>query len=945
MKALRDAANIPSGEVRSLLGSRAHTSNLEGNEWLAMPWVDFVAVGQAPSGKGNASWAALITSVPDKVRKAAKDTFLIACPHPRPRTCAKLRRYLKAIDDLDAYGKAIRSTPEAGVYGANAAEVIKKACSRDFGDESVGGGGGSAGIEVLVLCAQADLDSVALFFASTSITPEPVLSLRSFFASSLVGIRIATGVGWFPDSDRFAQVIKGAAKEKRPQSIIQLNAIKAPGSYPRQRAVEAGSMLASMGWSAGKLEDLTEHAKKSPGNGAGCMGWSVKDLIEHARKNPGKGAGCMGWSDGEKSPGKGAGYRWSDGDVQVFTMPNAYLPGDEVIEANSREELIKDTWHTFESTFPQDQVLIAIRYKGNGSRSAKPQDDHDTKNFCLLPPLHISAAGLLRRVFGKCDIQVIGYTAGESATTRSGLMERLTKRYRLNPGDADAKANLVDWIRRLAHPERLAEPRESILDECCKIEAGPAGAIPEGDHLKNAGSRNKPSLLALAFRRGLTDRGSFRSGCLLAGAVVREILRFKRVDILNMINRPATSAVGRFDEIRGLNQKVQEHFAADKDVGRSHGAKFRLLTLYKDLALVFANLCRGSLGLTDKLQAWVRSNFEFFCVMPMDHVAPVSPDTPTMRRSYTGQFQSCRNYPLLFSGPQEDASVLVEIGPLLAIVGQALDLGGKDRSRGWLTHKISETNEMATSLLMRIGSDVDFPLESLALDFARTGDLGLILDQLDSRLMVRCIIESQGGDQALRIWSKELATAVKQQWLAASPPGDSDYLANFEMLDSLFDFFRDYTGLAVAALDCCRESLRARPADAGCPVATRFRIFFRSDKIREVFRLRRPKQSSRETRLTEFVESALADKSVVHHTALGNECVAIVNELAAMIVRKPLDMLSAIELAHKLRELDPQEARSMAEHLRSVEEHLNESRGDLSDPVCFRALRKVLLRG
>ena len=594
------------------------------------------------------------------------------------------------------------------------------------------------------------------------------------------------------------------------------------------------------------------------------------------------------------------------------------------------------------------------------------REDHETKNIRLLPPLHISAVGLLRRLLGTCEILVIGYTAGESATTRSGLLERLTKRFRSNPSDAEAKASLVDWTRRLAYPERLAEPRVSILVECRKIEQGFTSATPESEGLKSTGSGKMLSLLESLFRRGSTGRGSFRSGCLLAGLVVREILRFKRVDILNMVNRPATSAVARFNEIRGLNQKVQEHFAADKDVGRTKGAKFRLLALYKDLALVFANLCRGSLGLTDRLQAWVRSNFEFFCVMPMDHVAPVRSGTPGIQRSYTGQFQSHRNYPYLFSGQQEDTSALVDIGPLLAIVGQALDLGGKDRSHGWLTHKISQTNEMAAALLFRSGADVGFPLETLALDFARTGDLGLILDRLDSRLMVRCIIESQGGDQALRTWCEELATVVKQQWLAAFAPDDSDYLGKFDSLDSLFDFFKDHAGLAAAALDCCRESLRARPADGGCPVATRFRIFFRPEMIWEVFRLRRPKGSSRQTCFTPFVESAHGRESIADQAALGNECEVLSNKLAEIVVKKPIFMPDALVLARKLRTLDPQEARSMAEHLRSMAKHLSgievdlsdieddlsdteddldENGGDESDARCYRSLCHVLLGG
>jgi hypothetical protein len=628
-------------------------------------------------------------------------------------------------------------------------------------------------------------------------------------------------------------------------------------------------------------------------------------------------------------------------------MPNAFLPGDEVIQANSAKENIKDTWCSFESPFAQDRVLIAIKYAGNGSRDSTPQDDHETRKFCLLPPLHVSAVGLLRRLLVKCEIRVIGYTPGESATTRSGLLERLTKRFRLNPSDAEVKASLVDWIGRLAHPERLAAHRESILDECCRIEQGFAGAPPEGENLNNAGSGKKPSLLELLFRRGSTGRGGFRSGCLLAGSVVREILRIKWVAILNMVNRPATGAVGRFEEIRGLNQEVQRAFAADKDVVRTRGAKVRFLALYKDLALFYANLCGGHLGLPEKLHDWIRSNFEFVCVMPMDHVAAVGSGTLTMPRSYTGQFQSHRRYPSLFSGRQEDASVPVDMGLLLAIVGQALDLGGMGRSRGWLAHKISETNEMATALLIRTGADVDFPLETLPLDFARTGDLGLILDQLDSRLMVRCIIESQGGDQALRIWSKELATAVKQQWLAASPPDDSDYRANSERLDSLFDFFRDYTGLAAAALDCCRESLRERPAEAGCPVATRFRIFFRSDKIREVFKLRPISRSvSRRTHARRGPAAEMDDE------ARFNETYAVSNKLAEIVVKKPICMPDAMVLARKLRTLDPVEARSMAEHLRSMAEHLSgveedpdESGGDESDARCYRSLCKVLLLG
>ena len=910
VKALRDTTNAPSGEVRRLLGSRAETCNLEGCEWLAMPWADFVAVGKAPCGTGKALWAALITSVPATVRRAAEDSLKIPCPHsnpvPSPQSRATLRKYLNVIKDLKTYEKPIRRVArEVNIFGEHAEMVIKEACLRDFGYES-GVGGASVGIETLVFCAQSDLDAVALFFASTSITPVPVPSLQSFFECGLVGLRMSMGVGWFPDLDRFAQVMKGAVNAAQPPNVVSLDAVKVSGSFPRQRAVAAGSMFACMGWSTGEL---------------GVRG---------------------GQPDGNTD--EGAGYRWSDGDIQVYRMPNAFLPGDEVIQANSVQECLKDTWISFESPFPQDRVLVAIRYKGYGPRNSTLQDDHETRNICLLPPLHVLAAGVLRRLLRKCEIQVIGYTAGESATTRSGLLERLAKRYCSNPSDAEVKASLLEWIRLLTHhSERVVEPKVSILDECCRIEQGFADATPEGENLKNPQSRERSWLQKFLFRRGSTGSGSFRSGCLLAGSAVGEILRFKRADVLNMIKRPKTSAVAQFDEMHSLNRKVQEIFADDKDVGRTHGAKFRILALYKDLALFYANLCRGHLGLPETLYDWIRSNFEFVCLMPMDHVAPVRSGAPRKQSSYAGQFQSHRYYPFLFSCRQGDASVIVDVGPLLAIVGQALDLGDKKRTRGWLTNKISETNEMATALLIRTGADSDFPIESLALDFDRTGDLGLILDQLDSRLMVRCILESPGGDGKLREWCENLGKAVRDTWHSKSRL--LEHASGYEKLDSLLEFFRDYTGLAAAALDCCRNGIvhgSENPAEAD---KTGFIVYFNPDRIRKVFTPRRPKISSRETSITWSVETSIARKSIVDQEALDNECVAIVDELAKMVVKKPLDMLHAIELARRLRTLDPREARDMAEHLSSIEEHQNESRGDLSDPVSFRALRKALLRG
>lgn len=908
VKTLRDAAKIPSGEVRRLLGSRAETCNLEGCEWLAMPWVDFVAVGKAPCGTGKALWAALITSIPDTVRRAAENSLEIARPnpHPRPPSSAKLQRYLNVIKDLKAYEKSIeRVVREVSIYGWHAEKVIKEACLRDFGYES-GGGGAFVGIETLVFCAQSDLDAMALFFASTSITPVPVPSLQSFFECGLVGLRMSMGVGWFPDIDRFAQVMKGAGKAAQPPNVVSLDAVKVSGSFPRQRAVAAGSMFACLGWSTGEL--------------------GVRD------------------GQSEENPDEGAGYRWSDGDIQVYRMPNAFISGDEVIHANSVQECLNDTWSSFESPFSQDRVLVAIRYKGYGSRNSRLQDDHETRDICLLPPLHVLAAGILRRFLRTCEIQVIGYTAGESATTRSGLLERLAKRYCSNPSDSEVKANLLEWIRLLTHhSERVVEPRVSILDECCKIEQSFADATPEGENSKNPESRERSWLLKFLFRRGATGTGSFRTGCLLAGSVVGAILRFKRADILNMVKRPVTSAMARFNEMHSLNRKVQEIFADDKDVRRTKGAKFPILALYKDFALYYANLCRGELGLTDHLLDWIRSYFEFVCLMPMDHVAPVRSGAPKGSRSYPGQFQSHRYYPFLFSCRQEDASVIVDVGPLLAIVGQALDLGDKKRTRGWLTNKISETNEMATALLIRTGSDSDFPMESLALDFARTGDLGLILDQLDSRLMVRCILESPGGDGKLREWCENLGDSVRKVWHSKSR--DLEHASGDEKLDSLLEFFRDHTGLAAAALDCCRNGIVDGLEDSAEADKTGFIVYFNADRIRKVFTPRRPKMISRETSITWSVESTIAHKSIVDEKALDNECVALVDELAKMVVKTPIDMFTAKALARKLQALDPREARGMAEHLSSIAEHQKDSGGNEEDFRCYRILCKILLRG
>ena len=235
---------------------------------------------------------------------------------------------------------------------------------------------------------------------------------------------------------------------------------------------------------------------------------------------------------------------------------------------------------------------------------------------------------------------------------------------------------------------------------------------------------------------------------------------------------------------------------------------------------------RGRLGMTEFLRAWIEETFRFVWLLPLDRLEPQPMPVQPYDRTLVGHWRSQYVYPCLFCQNQTEAAAEVDVAPLLSFVSRSLSSGKTNGKRTWLMHRISETNELMTGLMVKVGYVPDFPLESLAADSGNANkQLANILACLDSKLIVRCILEEEGGHEVLSKWIDGLSRSVHD----ILPDREVEAFGSDENPESLFGIFQDSAGFAVAALDCCRQRPPAAKEDV-------LRVYFLVDELIKKFR-------------------------------------------------------------------------------------------------------------
>ena len=811
---IKVVSNVAGDEVRDLLRSGAKPCITAGSERVRVRWVDFLAAGR----QGNALWLALAASDHRDVESALKVGTSAASWPSLAGDSERIKTVRQAVDALKTYATfpeaklAIHKIPGPTMKRKDLIGALTERASAHYGGAECQCSRKSLrseSFDILIVCSTEDEKSIRGLFRSWQVKFIVVESMEAFFQKAIAALRISFGQGWFINADRFASAMKKAISQKVAPNPVVVGEYEDERGRPSEIAAAATGKLCSFGW----LPDQ----------------WDNRDVMI--------GQATAG------SPRADVLSRQFDEGLRIFPLPRVAPPEEATLQTDNVQSLVNDGWLSYKTWYPQDRVILAVECKHYGARKAKAscgQVEFQESKFFLFPPFHGSSLGLLRRLVPGCPFQVLGYTPGGSSATHSGVLERLVRLYRSDPYSKPVASSLLNQIVGICYPGSVPISRQSSLDqayaidcEIAELDNRRAGGKPTGRSDPTGGPR-RPSSLELLLQSCTTGTGDRRKSLLLASKAVGSILRLRKQSIEILLNAPENPEDNGFDEVTSLNHEIREACKEDSDVLRSRGAKYSKLGLYKNTALILWHAARHRLGLTPSQHEWISDSFRLVFLVPLDHVEPRMVNPPVYGSTFPGKRRSPQFYPHLFSADQAEGAIPVDLKDLLSRTVKSLAMGGNGKKRGWLTNKISETNELMAGLMMRIGYVPDFPMESLPFDCKQ--DLQLILARLDSRLIVRCVLESDGGAKFLAAWSEKIAGSVREQAPVAS--ADGDFRDNHERIEARFDVFRDCTGLAVAALDCCRSGIGEGKETTRRKKAEAFRVYFRVDKLFEYFRAR-----------------------------------------------------------------------------------------------------------
>lgn len=517
------------------------------------------------------------------------------------------------------------------------------------------------------------------------------------------------------------------------------------------------------------------------------------------------------------------------------------LPASEVwgrsclgLDLSSR---LDETWGKFESPYASDRVVLAIQFLGYGSRKRIKKAGENSR-WHLSRPLHAGSIGILRSLLPTATVSILGFEGCSSRSSASGAFESLFDAYLANPDHNEIKTETLHQVQSLVM----------------------RGKVSRGKGIKNSLLADTYSSIQMKADPG--DKNSSDSELdQLLDCLNDEKLNFRRAIILSLMllwrlfslsGKPGFSkqAVGSdvyaHKEVSKLQRGISTQWAEDPDVKRSAGAQFPILRILKALPLFAINLRRGKIVIPEILQTWITKNFSFIFVSPLYYLQPKSLKGHLPYQLFPEADDAWRQYSGLFSCEPTEAGVAMDCQPLLVMAARCLDCGNKAQSRGWLTNRISETNEMTTYFTMQTGRVPDFPLTDLPHQVRAASGVQDILSQVltrtDARLIVRCVFETENGQSMVDEWIGALDQRLRE--LLSVGGNFSGY---GESIENLLGILRDRTGILVAAF----EALQARQK----PLGDKWIVYFHAHKLRDLFRTAR--------RVSSKVHQPIMDKDAI----------------------------------------------------------------------------------
>lgn len=816
---IQNEVGIAGDAVRPVLRAEACRSKVHREDSKA-PWLEILAVWAFRTSDKPCVTLVLGASSPSVISQLVRklDQGVTNAPwetSEKARLMSQAASLVERFENNCKHGKASRTATNARVL-ANLEELVTslKYQAGPISKQTQPNVNSEWKSNLLLVCAESNHNQV-LEPGLPGIAILPVPSLSDFMLRVLPGWRVILGTGWLPCIDGFVYSLQAAIRTNQNVDYVQADFSSAPRSKPAELVATAAAKITTFGWLPQQY---------SP------------DAVIRSKVAVGKFA-------------KTTGGAMTDGDISVFSLPRVIVPGEEDLRISTPEERLESSWMKFQTSFAQDELFMFCSHGAYGERKDDQcQDDQSNAELRHLMPLgflHPSALVVIQCLFPALRINVIGYNAAASTTTRSAVIERLLRLVAVAPRDSNAHGLLKDEVSRLSKPEFLGRPKESPHTRCLELDAliqqASTSARPEGAWYENVFPESWPwQLLECLLAAGRNRSCAGKKPLSLAIRMASMLLRIDHGKLRSILLENDGTPRKELGVVRALHAMIRASAVGDPDVSRSRGSRFGHLALRKEIASMMREAARGRLASPPLLAEWITKHMRITCIMPLDPLdfpAPTS-SFPLDMQVPPCSFQSHRAYANLFGPNAEGASVEVNLAPLLELAFRALATGGNETC-GWLANKISQSNELMAALMVRTGHLEDFPYgDFLSQKTAR--NLRSMLATFPSSVLLRCILAEKSGRELLERWCGDLSSRVASQWQSDIKSHDKASAGFTSRTGTLLEVFGDCEGMAAAAIDSCRRNLLA----AGCAKNVPFTVNFFPDELVNCFRARRLTTSS-----------------------------------------------------------------------------------------------------
>lgn len=657
---------------------------------------------------------------------------------------------------------------------------------------------------LLLVCVESSYNDVVKLMSSENVTIASVESLSEFMGTQLINWRAVLGSGWLTSIDCFVQSLERTIKIKHHGSALADLSSSMRGG-PAQLSVSAASKLVAFGWLPQQYSFSAVISKKNK------IGKFAKTK-----------SGAM-----------------TDGDISVFSLPRIIFPGEEELRISTPVERLESAWMKFQTSYAQDEIFLFFDHSAYGKRKNDTtrvnESDAVSRQLMPLGFLHPSALGILRCIFPALKIDIIGYTAAASTTTRSAELERLLRLVSMMPTDPYSLGDLKSEIAKLREPSELGSPKRSSHSHCLELD-GLINSVKGKKHKQGVpGESAFPVSWPLKLIETLLNAGRNRHSSSIdlfsiGTRLISILFRVNFQKLSSLLLDKSRDPIKELELIRAIYSIITSAAVGDPDVKRSKGNVFNLLALRKEIVFTMREATKGRLAASPLIAEWMTKHVRLTCVMPLDSLEQrVSPHPIVTENKWLPcSHHSHQIYNHFFSPNPSITSIEVNVSPLLDLVIHALDTGDSTKPCGWLANKISQTNELNAAMMVRTGHLEDFPYgELLSQKKAKTPRN--ILATLPSQILVRCILMEDTGRETLIRWCENLCKEVSIQWTMdiGNPGADSCGLSTNTR--TLFEVFGDVEGIVTAALDCCRQPLQSGCDPKSCD--TPFVAYFLPDEL------------------------------------------------------------------------------------------------------------------